>query len=181
MKVAMSIDKLALFTKARFEVTYPYKEIPNYKFASYVVKNGKTGKNFEKEKEKDRTIIKYLTVMKFKHVETGNVLIISNQRKSIFWAASPVYLIFYPGFFRPITYPDVLAVEQFFQRECGIKLRVSVVHPAVDLVWKSNKKTATKRFFGTSNPAARSLINHPIGNHTEAGTILGSPILQTNC
>ena len=173
MRVAMSIDKLALFTEDRFEITYPYKEIPNYKFASYVVKNGKPGKDFKKEKQKDRTIIKYLTVMKFKHVETGNVLIISNQRKSIFWAASPVYLIFYPGFFHHITYPDVLAVEQFFQRECGIKLRVSVVHPAVDLLWKKQQKNRYKKILRHLKPGSKKPYQPPNRKPYRSGNYFG--------
>jgi len=174
MRVAMSIDKLALSTKDRFDIRYPYKEIPNYKFASYVVKNGKTGKDFKKEKKKDRTIIKYLTVMKFKHVETGNVLIISNQRKSEFWAASPIYLIFYPSHLHPITYPDVLAVEQFFL-ECGINLRVSVVHPAVDLVWKKQRKNRYKKILRHLKPGSKRTYQPPNRKPYRSGNYFGKP------
>lgn len=175
MKVAMSIDKLALSTKSRFDIFYPYKKIPNFKFANYVAKNGETGKDFKKEKEKDKNIIKYLTVMKFKHVETGNVLIISNQRKSIFWAASPVYLIFYPSYFHSITYPDVLAVEQFFQRECGIKLRVSVVHPAVDLVWKKQQENRYKKILRHLKPGSKKPYHPPNRKPYRSGNYFGAP------
>jgi len=175
MKVAVSIDKLALSTRSRFNICYPYKEIPNFKFSNYVVKNGKPGQNYKKEKKKDRNIIKYLTVMKFKHVETGNILIISNQRKGKYWAASPVYLIFYPGVSHPITYADVISVQQFFLRECGIKLQVSVVHLAVDLVWKKRRESRYKQILRHLKPGSKKPYQPPNKKPYKSGNYFGTP------
>jgi hypothetical protein len=175
MKVAISIDKLALSTRSKFDICYPFSEIPNFKFANYVVKNGKPGKEYKKEKKKERNIIKYLTVMKFKHVETGNILIISNQRKSKYWAASPVYIIFYPGVFHPITYPDVFSVQQFFLRECGIRLQVSVVHPAVDLVWKTSRKRRYKKILRHLKPGSKKPYRPPNEKLYKNGNYFGKP------
>ena len=175
MKVEISIDKLALSTRSRFDIRYPYKKIPKFKFTNYVVKNGKPGKDFDKEKKKNRNIIKYLTIMKFKHVETGNVLIIFNQRKSKYWAASPIYLIFYPSVSHPITYPDVFCVEQFFQRECGIKLQVSVVHPAVDLVWKTRRKNRYQQTLRFLKPGSKKPYQPPRMKPFKTGNYFGAP------
>ena len=175
MKVTMSIDKLALSTRSRFDIRYPFREIPNFKFANYVVKNGKPGKGYKKEKKNDRNIIKYLTVMKFKHVETGNVLIISNQRKNKYWAASPVHLIFYPGVSHPITHPDVSAVEQFFLRECGVKLQISMVHPAVDLVWEKRRKNRYKKILRHLKPGSKKPYKPPKVKPFKSGNYFGAP------
>lgn len=175
MKVAISIDKLALSTRSKFDFCYPYRGIPNFKFSNYVVKNGKPGKEYKKEKKNDRNIIKYLTVMKFKHVETGNIMIISNQRKSKYWAASPVYLIFYPDFFNPITYPDVFAVEQFFLLECGIKLQVSVVHLAVDLVWGKRRKNRYHQTLRHLKPGSKKPYKPRKKETYKTGKYFGAP------
>jgi hypothetical protein len=113
--------------------------------------------------------------MKFKHVETGNILIISNQRKSKYWAASPVYLIFYPSVSHPITYPDVFAVQQFFLRECGIKLRVSVVHPAVDLVWRKRRKNRYQQTLRFLKPGSKKPYQPPNEIPYKSGNYFGTP------
>jgi hypothetical protein len=140
-----------------------------------VVKNGKPRKDYKKEKKKDQNIIKYLTVLKFKHVETGNVLIISNQRKGKYWAASPVYIIFYPGVSHPITYPDVFAVQEFFLRECGIKLQVSVVHLAVDLVWSKRRKNRYKQILRHLKPGSKKPYQPPKRKRFKTGNYFGAP------
>lgn len=177
MKPRARIDKLALSNVRKInnlEVFYPIKNIPNFEFENYVVKNDKKGKDFEEEKKKDKNIIKYRRVIKFKHVSTGNVLIISNQRKKKYWAASRLYVIFYPNYFDPITYPDVLGVEQFFRKECGIKLRVSVVHLAVDLVWET-QKNRYKRVLRHLRPGNKKPYHPPNKEPYESGDYFGKP------
>jgi hypothetical protein len=145
MKVTISIDKLALSLPPNrgLEVFYPIKKIPNFRFANYVVKKDEVFEGLEEDKEDDKAI-KYRKVIKFQHRETGNPLIIYNHRKKKFRRASPLYVIFYPRPFQPITYPEVFAVERFFWEECGVKLQLSVVHLAVDLIVEEKDKLYRK-------------------------------------
>jgi hypothetical protein len=92
----------------------------------------------------DKRAIKYKSVIKFQHKETENPLIIYNQRKRKFRRASPLYVIFYPRPFQPITYPEVFEVVRFFWEECNVKLRLSVVHLAVDLTVKEKNNLYRK-------------------------------------
>jgi hypothetical protein len=160
MKVTISIDKLALSLPPNrgLEVFYPIKKIPNFRFANYVVKNGKVRKNALDPD--DKRAIKYKSVIKLKHTETGNPLIIYNNRKKKFRRASPLYVIFYPRPFQPITYPEVFEVVRFFREECGVKLRLSVVHLAVDVTVKEKNKLYRKVIYalkpgGKSKPSER--------------------------
>ena len=160
MKVTISIDKLAfsLPPNKGLEVFYPIKKIPNFKFANYVVKNGKVRK--DALDPDDKRAIKYKNVIKFQHIETGNPLIIYNHRKGRFRRASPLYVIFYPRPFQPITYPEVCEVVRFFWGQCGVKLRVSVVHLAVDLMVREKnnlyrKLTHALKPGGKSKPSDR--------------------------
>lgn len=140
MHVEANIDKLTLSSRKGGDIFYPMKKLPMFKFSNYIVKNGKKRKSYKGGKKKSRSIIKYLNVIKYKEPNTGNVLIICNQRKGKYWAASPLYLIFYPSFPHPVQYSHVKAIEQFFYEECGVKLRISVVHLAVDLIDEGNER-----------------------------------------
>jgi len=138
MHVEANIDKLNLSSRKGADTFYPMKKLPIFKFSNYVVKNGKKRKGYKGRKKKDRSILKYLNVIKYKEPNTGNILIICNQRKRKYWSASPLYLIFYPSFPHPVQYSHVKAIEKFFWEECGVKLRTSIVHFAVDLIDENN-------------------------------------------
>ncbi len=144
MHVEANIDKLALSSRKGGDIFYPMKKLPMFKFSNYIVKNGKKRKGYKRGKKRGRSIIKYLNVIKYKEPNTGNVLIICNQRKGKYRAASPLYLIFYPSFPHPVQYSHVKAIERFFYEECGVKLRTSMVHLAVDLIDKNNDRLFLK-------------------------------------
>ena len=132
-------DKLTLSSGKGADVYYPMKKLPLFVFSNYVVKNGKKRKEYDSLYKSERSVSKYLTVIKYKEPSTGNILIICNQKKGKSWAASPLYLIFYPSFPHPVQYSHVKAIERFFLDECGIKLRISAVHIAVDLIDEGNE------------------------------------------
>ncbi|WP_319405696.1 hypothetical protein [uncultured Desulfosarcina sp.] len=139
MYAEASNDKLILSSGKGADIYYPMNKLPLFEFSNYVVKNGKKRKGYKSLKKKHKSVSKYLTVIKYKEPNTGNILIICNRKKGKSWAASPLYLIFYPSFPHPVLYSHVKAIERFFLDECGIKLRVSAVHIAVDIIDEGNR------------------------------------------
>lgn len=171
MKAEASNDKTTLSSRKGADIYYPMKKLPFFVFENYVIKNGKKSKGYDSLSKRDKNVSKYLTVIKYKEPSTGNILIVCNQKKGKYWAASPLYLIFYPSFPIPVQCSHVKAVERFFLLECGVKLRISMVHIAVDLIDEGNEslfrqvvrsiKPGTKRKPSKIYPGTTKYFGHP--------------------
>jgi len=126
MRAGVKLDKLALSAKGKGQIYYPYKDgLPNYKY------DGRFKP--DKDKVEDRTVFKYENVVKFKHVDNGNRLIVCNKRIKDAPNASPLYVIFSTAYDHLILYRDVYPIELYF-RNINHSLRISQIHLATDII-----------------------------------------------
>jgi hypothetical protein len=126
MEARVKLDKLALSARGKGQIYYPYQDgLPNYHYDGFF--------NPNVDKVEDRTVFKYENVVKFKHAENGNRLIVCNKRIKDAPNASPLYLIFYTNYDHIISYSDVHLVVKHF-RQFHVNLRVSQIHLATDLI-----------------------------------------------
>ena len=141
MKVEARIDKLALFTRVRGEVFYRYPDIPGYKLDKTFDPNKRN-----KWDKQDPEALKYKKVARFVNEKTGNVLLICNHRKPTKKAGyvSPLYVIFYCSYDSPLSCDEVRLVVAYFWHNHRVRLRVSMVHLAIDIISKTDKRLFKK-------------------------------------
>lgn len=126
MKARVKIDKLALSAGGKGQIYYPYQDgLPNYHYDGFFKP--------DLDKVEDKTVFKYENIVKFKHAENGNRLIVCNKRIKDAPNASPLYLIFYTEYDHLISYRDVYPVELYFKNSKH-SLRISQIHLATDII-----------------------------------------------